>query len=400
MDGFGDRRALLEALDRIISVSSSHFRALNSGQLSFFGTVAGVEEDIILPTLVSLDRRELLEWERELIGLYVSDHPISPYIPILQNKITHISGQLGELGNKEKVIVGGMVTQFRAHSTKDGKPMGFATIEDIQGKIELVLFPRTWDQYGRLIEHDRVLLVEGKLDAESGDPKVLVDKMRAVSLDEVPTEEPTLRPPVKKANTAARKPEPQAPARTPIPAARVDFIPADLDDDEVPPEPEGWDEMPFSLDTKETLEPLAAKKVDPTPEVVLSAPVVAPVAMTLEAPLRIAEKPAPFVPMHYLVPPSLETNLISSDDNRPRMVTVIIRATEDKVRDGRRLRRICNLLRSCPGKDRFAFMMFENGHSFLVEFPNDLTGLTDDLIRRLKELVSEENVRIEILQIQ
>ncbi len=133
-----------------------------------------------------IDTREQLEWERELIGLYVSDHPLSPYLPSLKKKITHFSGQLGEASQKDKVIVAGMVTRFRNHQTKDGKPMGFVTLEDIQGNIELVVFPRTWDKFGKLIQMDRVLTAEGQVDAEGGDPKVLVDKLMVEELVDLP----------------------------------------------------------------------------------------------------------------------------------------------------------------------------------------------------------------------
>ncbi|HZU87193.1 MAG TPA: DNA polymerase III subunit alpha, partial [Anaerolineaceae bacterium] len=142
LDAFGPRRALLDALDQIISVSASHFRALQSGQMSFFGNIEGIEEHICLPEFVSSDQRELLQWEKELIGLYVSDHPLSPYLPMLQRKVTHSSAQLGEAANKERVVVAGMVNHWRRHQTKDGKSMGFVTLEDVQGNIELVLFPR------------------------------------------------------------------------------------------------------------------------------------------------------------------------------------------------------------------------------------------------------------------
>ncbi|HBA91151.1 MAG TPA: DNA polymerase III subunit alpha, partial [Anaerolineaceae bacterium] len=110
LDRFGPRKAILEGLDQFISVSASHFRALNSGQLSFFGTIAGVEEEFRLPITPSLDRREQLEWERELIGLYVSDHPLTAYMPTLQRRVTHFSSALPELAHKEKVTVAGMVT--------------------------------------------------------------------------------------------------------------------------------------------------------------------------------------------------------------------------------------------------------------------------------------------------
>ena len=96
LDAFGERKALLEVMDNMVSVSSSHFRALQAGQMSFFGTVSGVEESLSLPTVSSLDPREQLEWEKELIGLYVSDHPLSPYLPLLRMKITHFSSELGD----------------------------------------------------------------------------------------------------------------------------------------------------------------------------------------------------------------------------------------------------------------------------------------------------------------
>ncbi len=81
LDSFGSRTALLETMDRILSVSSSHYRALKSGQMSLFGVHTGVEEDISLPKIVGItNRREVLNWERELIGLYVSDHPLNPVI--------------------------------------------------------------------------------------------------------------------------------------------------------------------------------------------------------------------------------------------------------------------------------------------------------------------------------
>ncbi len=82
------------------------------------------------------------------------------------------------------------------------------------------------------------------------------------------------------------------------------------------------------------------------------------------------------------------------------MVKVVLRANGDKERDVRRLKRIVGMLRSSPGKDHFALLVFEQGHSFQIEFPNDTTGATPDLISRLNELVGIENVIIEPLNIQ
>ena len=73
MDNFGNRAALLASLDRIVAISNNHFRAADAGQMSLFGIATGVVEEINLPEVNNVDKREMLNWERELIGLYISD---------------------------------------------------------------------------------------------------------------------------------------------------------------------------------------------------------------------------------------------------------------------------------------------------------------------------------------
>jgi DNA polymerase III subunit alpha len=176
LDSFGPRQALLSAVDRIMSVSASHFRAAEAGQMSLFGMQTGMMEDISLPNVdEEMSRKDILNWERELIGLYVSDHPIAPVMDILSMTVSHFSGQLAEASPNEKVRVAGMITRFRSHLTKTGKQMGFVTIEDIQGSMELVIFPRTWEKTASLFEIDRIIVVDGRLDQEGVEPKVLVD---------------------------------------------------------------------------------------------------------------------------------------------------------------------------------------------------------------------------------
>ncbi len=176
LDTFGSRTSLLAALDRIISTSGTHFKAAEAGQMSLFGAHTGVVEEISLPKITTeINRREILNWERELIGLYVSDHPLSTVMETLNQITTHFSGQLSEVGPTERVRVAGMITRVRNHVTKTGKPMGIVTVEDLQGPVELVLFPRTWDHYARLIEIDTVIAVDGRVDNNGAEPKILVD---------------------------------------------------------------------------------------------------------------------------------------------------------------------------------------------------------------------------------
>ncbi|MCB2214158.1 DNA polymerase III subunit alpha [bacterium] len=223
LDRFGPRLALLTELERIMAVSASAFRAKESGQMSFFDASDAMNDEIVLGEAPYIDQREELDWERELLGLYVSDHPLSRYEETLSKRVTHFSYQLGEASENENVTVAGMVDRFRQHTTKNGKAMGFATLEDIYGKVDLVIFPRTWDQYYQLIKIDQVLQVEGRVDTGQGDPKILVNKITPVVLTEL------------EASISSKEDAPEA-----IPSAVDDFLEEFLPD--LPP----FDDPPSS----------------------------------------------------------------------------------------------------------------------------------------------------------
>ncbi len=430
LDSLGERKAILQALDQIISISASHFRALNCGQMSFFGTIAGVEEEISLPNVPSLDRREQLEWERELIGLYVSDHPLTPYLPALQRKVTHFSAQLSAAQHDEKVIVAGMVTRFRNHQTKKGSLMGFVTLEDIQGSIDLVIFPKSWDRYSSLVGMDQVLIAYGRVDNQNGEPKVLVDKMEEVKesalsnlengqpLDPYvgfpparsngyinggeegedfppppPTAQPAagghysinepgfgpddwhmLEPP---ADLSFRPSPASIPAETPLASGASAAAPAP----EFPPPP----------DVTEPEAPAALEPETDPGEVAGGEP-----AAAQAAPLP-AEALLPPAPASYIIPPRAPFSAGGEDRSEISMLKVVLRSSGDKQRDVRRIRRIHGLLRSCPGKDKFAMLVFEGANRYLLEFPNDTTGITSELLSELTRLLGEGNVFVETI---
>ena len=147
LDSLGPRPAMLASVDRIIAASASHFRAAEAGQMSLFGSATGVQaETITLPENIKVDRKEMLNWERELIGLYLSDHPLSGHTELLTKAVSHNSITLNDAAHEERVRVAGMVAAVRPYKTKTDKMMGFVTIEDLQGTIELVIFPKTWDK--------------------------------------------------------------------------------------------------------------------------------------------------------------------------------------------------------------------------------------------------------------
>jgi DNA polymerase-3 subunit alpha len=388
LDCFGPRRSILEVVDSMLSISNSHFRASECGQLSIFGSVAGVEEDIRLPIDSGLDHRLQLEWEKELIGLYVSDHPISPYLPLMRQKVTHFSKDLAEVAQKQRVIVAGMVTRIRTTMTKkSNKQMAFATIEDLQGAVELVIFPKIWERFSALVRMESVIVVEGQVDAEGSEPKVLADVVRPISDEELDA--------FQHAN----------------PGGGADTISetwqGDIDTERYSQYNDGYEEPPLSEEEATwTHAPVRAVAEDaPTPiamvvqEIAKEIPVVQEPAVetVTEVETRVDVAPAE----DYVRPPVIMAPLPPlfryGDNNDLKMITVTIKASGEKERDIRRIRRIHSVLNAFPGRDRFCFMVYEHGFRHFVDFPNDTTSVNTELVSQLSEIVGQDNIRIENL---
>jgi DNA polymerase III subunit alpha len=450
MDMFGSRSAMLSVLDQILSINASHFRASDAGQLSMFGAGTGISDEITLPkAALEANRREILEWERELIGLYVSDHPLSPVMDALTQVVTHFSGQLPEATAGEKVRVAGIVTRVRPHQTKTGKSMGFVTIEDVGGNIELVVFPRTWDKYWETFEIDSVILVDGKVDAQSGDPKVLVDSV-TTDLKSITSSPPpsstdgtggsSRQPePGRRASTtaAAQTPDPHIP---PPPSQTEDWGDLPPPPDEFPPEwiaqelaPGGFvvergvissnEPMPSmetsaaevvevdTLAATETISPSTSDEDAPVGSSVTVDATFAAVATALqpavelealesqpmsEAAILGVEVPHAEVPNPpaYTLPPAE-----AYAGQELHMITVVLRPCADKVRDNLRLRQCYGILISYSGHDRFALQIFERSRGYRIEFPNYTTTYCPELVARLASIVGADNVIVEPLRL-
>ncbi len=442
LDAFGGRTALLASLDRLAAISSNHFRAVESGQMSLFGAATGVDETITLPPVHEADKGEMLAWERELIGLYITDHPLTSYQQGLTQIVTHFSGQLIEAQNQEKVKVAGLITNVRPYVTKAGKPMGFATIEDIQGNIELVLFPRTWEKTREKLTIGTVIIVDGKVDASNTPPKILVDAVRtdvqaaieqaAGAAPRSSSEDggPAPRP------AAAARPQAAAVVSKPItrPAAakpllarhpeavesqsvRTNTAPAN-DAEPPPPDnfPTGWDaewqpsfenaEMARRPEPSEPVReaPPSATGEQPATAAVLPAPApVRPEATATTASEAAAPASPAVLPSQPNRLPSLYVPLAQSEADAahpPKQITVVLRSTGDKERDKRRIRTIYGTLISFHGKDRFSFQIFEDGKGFLLDFPGETTCVCEDMLARLRKLTGEENWSVEEITFQ
>ncbi len=178
LESFGNRAQLLQMVDRMLGLSGSAHRAEDVGQLTLFGGMvdaAATESIGALPHIEDVPQRESLSWEKELIGAYVSEHPVTKALADLQSEITHTSGELNEDLDGHKAVMVGAVVSTRTIQTKKGDTMGFIQLEDVQGVYECVAFPRTWKQTQNLWQKDKVVLVRGTIDGKGKVAKILLD---------------------------------------------------------------------------------------------------------------------------------------------------------------------------------------------------------------------------------
>ncbi|MEW6567889.1 MAG: DNA polymerase III subunit alpha [Chloroflexota bacterium] len=351
LDGLGKRIALLDALDHILSASASHFRAAEIGQLTLFGAATGVSDTLQLPPVSSdVPRRQMLAWEKELLGVYVSEHPLTPHMDKLARVVSHFSAELSDAVQGQTVTVAGVVTAIRPYTTRSGKSMAFVAVEDVQGTIELVVFSRTWKDASSWLQPDMIVVVRGKVDGERGEPKVLVEEIihdldAVAPLSHAPAEASEVMEPVEESGTVSYE----------------DIFPG-----------------PFiALEASDS----EAANPDISPDV----------AADLEAAPAV---PSPVVPRPKAEPPS---ELRQGND--PLMITLVLQSTGDPRRDALRLRRVHGLLTSYPGSDRFALHVYEASRRYHLEFPNSTTGYCQDLRTQLERLLGEGAVRVERLPI-
>ena len=221
-DRYGDRSELLHNLDVMLAYGNRLQKEANSGQVDLFGGL--VEDDAALarPQLTLekaaniYNSREQLLWERELLGLYLSQHPLAMYESFLGEQTMPLNELKPEHDGKG-VTIGGAITDLREITTKNGQKMAFVKVEDKFGDLELILFPGAYQQTAGLWERDRVILVRGKLSAKDREGnigeelKILVDDAREITAEQATSYLPTGRklkvPSTKKAAAAtARRP--------------------------------------------------------------------------------------------------------------------------------------------------------------------------------------------------
>ncbi|HNS01687.1 MAG TPA: DNA polymerase III subunit alpha [Anaerolineae bacterium] len=185
LDQFGERAQLLEGMEQMVGVSRSHHEAEEAGQLSMFDlfgggleTTASFAPTLALPSVAPLNPKQRLEMEKELLGVYVSSHPLQQMAVDLSGVVTCTCGELGEAQVGKSVVLAGNVVRVNQITTKKGDRMAFVTLEDLQGQCDVVVFPKTWEESKELWVQDRIVLVRGKAEKRGESVNVLCDSVQ------------------------------------------------------------------------------------------------------------------------------------------------------------------------------------------------------------------------------
>jgi len=177
LDDFGHRAAVLAGLEQAIGAAQKRQKAAARGQMDLFGSLTGEsalpQGSTVLPDVPEADIRQVLEWEKEILGLYLSSHPLNDIVgggcPDGFKQVV----DLADMTTDQKIRLIAMVTGVRRITTRQNKTMAVAELEDLTGTIEAVAFPSTYESCGDALVPDAILVVEGKLD-ERGDQKQII----------------------------------------------------------------------------------------------------------------------------------------------------------------------------------------------------------------------------------
>jgi DNA polymerase-3 subunit alpha len=177
----GSRKAALDVLEDAVRLGQQYQADRLAGQGSIFD-LAPIEEIPRKHPVLStdeFDKNELLRLEKEVLGLYVSEHPLSGIREQLRRKSDATIGELDRRRDGEVVTVGGIVASLRHMTTKRGDAMVFLRLEDVTGGVETVVFNSTYDRARELCTTDRILIVKGRIDRKEGETKLVAMELSA-----------------------------------------------------------------------------------------------------------------------------------------------------------------------------------------------------------------------------
>ncbi|HKK82725.1 MAG TPA: DNA polymerase III subunit alpha, partial [Atribacterota bacterium] len=179
------RAQLLSVLEKAINLGHEIQREKRNGQTNLFalmgkGTQSQQQDDIPLPDIEEFSDQELLTMEKETLGFYLSHHPLEDYQDKLKQIVTANSSQLHQFKDKSNLILGGIITALRKKTTKNGNMMAYFVLEDLEGTTDVIVFPKTYEDFKEAMTEENVVVLEGRLDAAEFNVKILAESVTPI----------------------------------------------------------------------------------------------------------------------------------------------------------------------------------------------------------------------------
>ncbi|MCR1917711.1 DNA polymerase III subunit alpha [Frisingicoccus caecimuris] len=199
MDGLhATRRQLMMVYVQVMDQVNQERKKSMTGQMTLFDFVSDDEKaefDVHYPNVGEYDKELKLAFEKEVLGVYISGHPLEEYAKFLMKNVTavttdfYVDDETGEsrVRDNQNVIIGGMITSKTVKVTKNNKLMAFISLEDLVGTVEVLIFPNDYERHQKYLEEDQKVYIRGRVSAsEDQQAKLICEKI--VPFDEIPKE--------------------------------------------------------------------------------------------------------------------------------------------------------------------------------------------------------------------
>ena len=180
------RAQLLAVLDKSMQIAQDQQREKRNGQTSLFTLKSEklfhhFQNSLDIPAVQEFSKPQLLTMEKETLGFYLSHHPLDDYRDKLAEIANADSAHLEDFSDKSRIVIGGVVTNIKKKTTKNGNAMAYFSLEDLSGTIEIVVFPKIFEEYKEILKAENIVIVEGRLDAMEVNMKLLAESITLIN---------------------------------------------------------------------------------------------------------------------------------------------------------------------------------------------------------------------------
>tara|TARA_Y100000310_G_scaffold58345_1_gene53605 strand:+ start:7193 stop:10360 length:3168 start_codon:yes stop_codon:yes gene_type:complete len=178
-DKLEERNSCLTNLEKLLEWSRNSQKEKNNGQKGLFDGMK-LNSNLKLDKAKPASQEEKLNWEKELLGLYITGHPLKNFKKILEEKTVSITNVINGSPPKTLVRIGGIISSIKKIITRKGLPMLFIKLEDLTDKVEVVVFPSVLERNPVVFQENKVVLVAGRVDQRDNTPKIICEEIEEI----------------------------------------------------------------------------------------------------------------------------------------------------------------------------------------------------------------------------